>query len=89
MKWKIKKLYDMTVPELLKKRRSEQVVGVLYSLFAFVFLGFGVLKYYDTGFVGPLVISCTFSVFMLFTSLMETIIIQQINMYVYLKEHEK
>lgn len=79
----------MTVPELLKKRRGEQVVGVLYSLFAFVFLGFGAIRYYDNGFVGPLVISCTFSLFMLFTTLMEIIIIQQINQYIYLKEHEK
>ena len=85
----MKKIYEMTVPELKKKRIGEQIVGIICLIFSMVFLSSGIIVYYSTGLLGPLILYCTYCILTVVFSATEIIIIQQINLYIYLKEHEK
>jgi hypothetical protein len=79
----------MTVSELVKKRKGEQVVGVIALALSLVFFSFGYAIYFSTGLLGPLILYLTECIIMIILSAIEIIIVQQINLFIYLKEHEK
>jgi hypothetical protein len=89
MYWKKKNNYERTIPELLKKRKNEQLVGITYAVLSVMFFIIGIYSYFTKGILGPLIIFSTLTIIEFLVVLDCGITIQNINLLIYLKEHEK
>lgn len=90
MRWKIKKLYEMTVPELLKRRRYEQVMGVFFSVMsvAFFYSGMYLFEKFASFFILLVCFSTTIICFIVVLDCSQNLNTMGLHIRI-IKEHEK